>query len=153
GHADLWRGRMQRERLTGPRDTRQLEQQPDLALARAGEHRRLGVEAENARRPAEMRLENLADVHPARHAERIEHDVNRAPIRQKGHVLLWHDAGNDTLVAVASRHLVADRDLALLRQIDLHELNDARRQLVRLEDAVDALFRTLLDARFLLVRR
>src|SRR5207302_554287 len=98
GHADLWRGRVQRERLTGPRDTRQLEQQPDLALARAGEYRRLGVEAENARRPAEMRLENLADVHSGGHAERIEYDVDRPAIGQERHVFFGHDAGNDALV-------------------------------------------------------
>src|SRR6185437_8475505 len=59
---------------------------------------------------------------------------------------------NDTLVAVASRHLVADRHLALLGEIDLHELDDARRQLVGLEDAVDPLFRLLLDPRLLLRR-
>ncbi len=44
-------------------------------------------------------------------------------------------------------HLVADGDLALLRQVHLHQLNHARRQLVRLEDLVDPLFSLLLDAR------
>ena len=98
------------------------------------------------RGPPEVRLENLSDVHSARHAERVEHDVHRTAVGEERHVLLGHDAGNDTLVAVASGHLVADRDLALLGQIDLHQLDDARRQLVRLQNAVDALFRLLLDA-------
>ena len=123
----------------------ELEQQSDLALVRALEHRRLGVEAEQLRGPPEVGLEDLSDVHSARHAERVEHDVDRPAVGQERHVLLGNDAGNDTLVAVASGHLVADRDLALLGQVDLHELDDARRQLIRLQDAVDALFRLLLE--------
>ena len=98
------------------------------------------------RGPPEVGLEDLPDVHSARHAERVEHDVHRTAVGQERHVLLGHDAGNDTLVAVAAGHLVADRDLALLGQVDLHQLDDARRQLVRLQNAVDALFRLLLDA-------
>ena len=96
-----------------------------------------------------MGLEDLTNVHSRRHAERVEHNVNRPSIGKERHILLGHDAGDDTLVAVASRHLVADRDLALLGEVDLHELNDARRQLVRLENPVDPLLRPLLDARLL----
>ena len=133
------------ERIPHPRDCRQLEQQSDLALVRALEDRRLGVEAEQPRGPAEVRLENLSDVHSARHAERIENDVDRASVGKERHVLLGNDAGNDTLVAVASGHLVADRDLSLLGHVNLHQLNDARRQLIRLQHAVDSLFRLLLE--------
>ena len=129
----------------------ELEQQADLALVRALEHRRLGVEAEHPRRPPEVGLEDLPDVHAARHAERVEHDVDRPAVGEERHVLLGHDARDDALVAVAAGHLVADRDLALLGQVDLHELDHARRQLVRLEDPVDPLFRLLLDARLLVV--
>ena len=82
-----------------------------------------------------MGLEDLSDVHTLRHAERVEHDVDRLTIGQERHVFLRHDARNDTLVAVTSGHLVADRDLALLGQIHLHELDHARGQLIRLEDA------------------
>src|SRR5207244_4249036 len=112
---DLRRWRAQRERVARPLDAGELEQQPDLALAGAREHRRFGVEAEDARGPPEMCLENLAYVHSGRHAERIEHYINRPSIRKKGHILFWHDAGNDSFIAVASRHLVAHGDLALLR--------------------------------------
>jgi hypothetical protein len=34
--------------------------------------------AETLGRPAEMGFEHLADVHARRHAERIQHDVDRA---------------------------------------------------------------------------
>ena len=39
-------------------------------------------------RPAEVRLEDLADVHPARHAERVEHDVDGRAVLEERHVLL-----------------------------------------------------------------
>ena len=62
---DLRRRRAQRQRLRGPDHARHLEQQADLALVRALEHRRLRVEAEDLRDPPEVRLEDLTDVHSA----------------------------------------------------------------------------------------
>ena len=38
-----------------------------------------------------MGLEDLADVHPARHAERVEHEVDRRAVLEIGHVLVGHD--------------------------------------------------------------
>ena len=38
-------------------------------------------------------------------------------VRQERHILLRQNAGNDTLVAVTACHLIADRDLTLLRDI------------------------------------
>ena len=46
------------------------------------------------------------------------------------HVLDREDLGDDALVAVATGELVAHGDLALLSDVDAHELVDARRQLV-----------------------
>src|SRR6185437_4460494 len=109
------------------------------------------IEAQHAGHPPEVRLQNLADVHAARHTQRVEHDIHGPPVGQERHVLLRNDARHDALVAVTAGHLVANRHLALLRQIDLHELYDARRQFIRLENLVDPLFRLLLDARLLLV--
>ena len=92
-----------------------------------------------------MRLEDLADVHTARHAERIENDLHRRSVGQMRHVLFRHDAGDDSLVAVASGHLVADRHLALARDVDLHELAHARRELVAAHDALAFLLVVALD--------
>ena len=53
-------------------------------------------------------------------------------------------------------HLVADRDLPLLGQVYLHQLHDAGRQLVRLEDLVDPFLGALpnpFDAHFRLLDR
>ena len=96
------------ERIAYPGHGSELEQQTNLALVGALEHGRLGVEAEQSRRPAKMGLENLSDVHTARYAEWVEDDVDRTAIGEERHVLLGDDTRNDTLVAVASRHLVAN---------------------------------------------
>ena len=69
--------------------------------------------AEIVRGPAEVRLEDLTDVHTRRHAERIEDDLDRRSIGQVRHVFFRQDAGDDALVAVAAGHLVADGELAL----------------------------------------
>src|SRR5882672_9374453 len=89
--------------------------------------------------PAEVRFENLADVHTRRNAERIEHDLDRSAVRHVRHVFLRHDAGDDALVAVAAGHLVADGKLALHGDVDFDQLNDARGQLVALLELVLAL--------------
>src|SRR5262249_35560935 len=51
-------------------------------------------------------------------------------VGQVGHVLDRQDLGDHTLVAVAAGELVALGDLALLRDVDPHQLVHARRQLV-----------------------
>src|SRR2546423_6574663 len=149
--ADLDAFDLEVERVTNPRDRGELQQQADLALVRALENRGLRVEAEQSRRPPKVGLENLSDVHAARNTERVENDVDRTAIGEERHILLGNDAGNDALVAVASGHLVTDRDLALLGHVNLHELNDAGRQLVRLQHAVDSLLRLLLELGLLFV--
>jgi hypothetical protein len=54
-----------------------------------------------------VRLEHLADVHAAGHAERVEHDVDRRAVLEERHVLLREDLGDDALVAVPAGELVA----------------------------------------------
>ncbi len=72
-----------------------------------------------------MGLEDLADVHPAGNAQRVEDDVDRLPIGQEGHVFFTDDLGNDTLVSVTASHLVTNADLALGGDINFHLLDDA----------------------------
>jgi hypothetical protein len=59
-------------------------------------------------------LEDLADVHAARDAERVEDDVDGRAVLEERHVLLVDDLRDDALVAVAAGELVALGDLALL---------------------------------------
>jgi hypothetical protein len=109
------------ERLVHVRLGRAVE---DRARDRRRAVRRLAVLGEDAvgRGPAEVRLEDLADVHPARDAERVEDHVDRAAVLEERHVLLGDDLRDDALVAVAAGELVALGDLALLRDVDANEL-------------------------------
>ena len=97
------------------------------------------------RGPAEVRLEDLPDVHARRNAQRVEHDVDRRAVLEVRHVLLGQDARDDALVAVAAGHLVADRQLALDGDVDLDHLDDARRELVALGELRDLLAVERLD--------
>src|SRR6185295_17416162 len=90
--------------------------------------------------PAEVRFQYLTDVHTRRNAERVQNDLDRSAIRHVRHVFLRHDASDNALVPVTSGHFVADGKLALHRDIDLHQLDDARRQFVALLEFFLALF-------------
>ena len=95
-----------------------------------------------------MRLQDLADVHAARHAERIEHDIDRRTVGEERHVLGRHDLRHHALIAMATGHLVAGLDLALHGDEDLDHFHHAGRQLIatlQLFDFVEeALFEALL---------
>src|SRR5579864_6066372 len=91
------------------------------------------------RRPSEVRFENLSDVHTRRNAERIQDDFHRGAVRQIRHVFFRNDSRDDTLVAVAAGHFVADRKFALHGDVALHQLDDAGRKLVALAELFLAL--------------
>ena len=77
-----------------------------------------------------MGLEHLAEVHPGRHTQRVQDDVDRRAVGQERHVLLGQDRRDDALVPVAAGELVAVGDLALLGHVDADQLVHAGRQLV-----------------------
>ena len=93
-------------------------------------HHPADLEADALRRPAQMRLEHLADVHARRHAERIQHDVDRRAVLEVRHVFHRHDRRDDALVAVPAGHLVAGLHAALHREIHLHHLQHAGGEIV-----------------------
>ncbi len=92
-----------------------------------------------------MRLQNLADVHARRHAERIEHDIHRLTVGQERHVFLRHDLGDHALVAVTAGHLVARLRLAFHRDEDLDHLHHSRRQFVAALELLDLVEEALLE--------
>jgi hypothetical protein len=98
------------------------------------------AQADALGRPAQVGFEDLADVHPRRHAQRVQHDVDRRAVGHVGHVLDRHDARDDALVAVAAGHLVARLQAALHRQVDLDHLQHARGQFVALRELLALLF-------------
>src|SRR5258707_116396 len=87
-----------------------------------------------------MRFQNLPDVHTRRNAKWIQNDLDRSAIRKVRHIFLRHDARDDALVSVPAGSRVADRQLALHGDIDFHQLDYARRQLVALLELLLALF-------------
>src|SRR5579884_2465992 len=102
----------------------------DVLFGRAIEDRRGDLEAQGGGSPTQVRLHDLTDIHTVRHAKRVEDDIDRGAIRQERHILNRQHAGNDAFVAVASGHLVARANLALLGDAHAHQLVDARRQFV-----------------------
>src|ERR1035437_214982 len=104
----------------------------DFALGRAVEYRGRVMQTPRLGRPPEVGLQNLADVHTAGNAQRIEHDFHRCSIREVRHVLLGQNPRDHTLVSVAARHLIAHAQLTLHGDVDLHQLDHAGRQLIAL---------------------
>jgi hypothetical protein len=96
--------------------------------------------AQTARGPAQMGFEDLPDVHARRHAQRVEHDVDRRSIFKEGHVFRRQNAGDNPLIPVATGHLVARLQLALHRDEHLDHLEHARCQIIAAFQLVDAIF-------------
>ena len=89
----------------------------DLRLLNAVEARSRGVEAEETAGEAEIGLEQLAEVHAGRYAQRVEHDVNRRSVGKERHVAARKDAGNAALVTVTAGHLVTDGEVLLVNEV------------------------------------
>ena len=87
------------------------------------ENRSAELHAELLACPSENCLVNLSEVHSGRHTERVEDNVHRSSVLEERHILLPDNLGHDTLVSVASGHLVTDSDLPLLGDIYLGELH------------------------------
>ena len=121
------------------RQTGLIEERTHVFFGAAVEDRRRERETEDLADVSEMGLENLAHVHPARNTERIEDDLDRRAVGQVGQILDRQNPRDDALVAVAAGHLVSDLELALHGDVDLDQLDDARRQLVSLLQELDPL--------------
>ncbi len=107
-----------------------LEQLFNVLLRRAVEYGRGDFPAELAAHVAEVNFQHLPDVHTGRHAERVEQNLQGSAVGQERHVALRKHTGNDALVSVAARHLVADLNFTLLRDVHAHQLVDAGGELV-----------------------
>ena len=104
----------------------------DLVLLRAVKDRRRDQLAFQVSEPAEVRLEDLSQVHARGNSHWVKDNVERRPIREERHLLHWANRGDDPFVPVPPRKLVADRDLLALRNEDLHKLVHASIKLVPL---------------------
>ncbi len=92
-----------------------------------------------------MGFEHLTDVHARRHAQRIQHDVDRRTVGEIRHVFDRNDRRDDALVAVTAGHLVAGLHAALHREVHLHHLEHARGEIVAGRDLGFLLVEALLE--------
>ena len=81
-------------------------------------------------------FEHLTDVHTRRYTEGVEDDVDGGTVGQERHIFLTDDLRDDTLVTVATCHLIADADLALLGDVDFGHLDDTAGEFVTDVDGV-----------------
>ncbi len=77
-----------------------------------------------------MGFEDLAYVHAAGHAERIEKNINRLAVCQMRHILFGQDFGDNALITVSAGHLVAHGNLPLGGHVNLDHLLHAAGQFV-----------------------
>src|SRR5271165_2614082 len=94
------------------------------------------LETEGFGRHSEVSFEHLTDIHPTRHTERVQHDLNGSAIMQEWHIFFRHNLRNHTLVPVTACHLIADAQLTLAGDIDLHLLDNTRINVVATLDAI-----------------
>ena len=90
--------------------------------------------------PAQVGFQDLAHVHAAGNAQRIQHDLHRRAVCQIRHVFVRQNAGDHAFVAVAPGHFVAHAKLALHGDVHLYQLDDARGQLIAFLQLIDLLF-------------
>ncbi len=102
----------------------------DISLVRAVEYRCHDLPAELLCGHAEVDLKHLTDIHTGRNAERVQADIKRCSVLEERHILLRQYTGNNALVSMAARHLIADRDLTLLCDIAADKLIYSGRKLI-----------------------
>ena len=77
--------------------------------------------------PAQVNLQHLSNVHTGRYTQRVQHDIQWTSVRKEWHILNRKYTGNDTLVTMTTSHLITDRDLSLLCNINADCLIYTRR--------------------------
>ncbi len=107
-----------------------LQKIRDVIVGGTIEVRGRDIKAENLCSQRQMQLQDLSDVHSGRHAQGVQNDIERTSVRKIRHILDGQHAGNDTLVSVTACHLVADRDLSLLCNVDADSLDNTGSQLI-----------------------
>ena len=97
----------------------------NVIFLRTVKHRRRHVKAQRPGSQGQMDFQHLSDIHTGRHAQRIQHDIQRTAVRQIRHILHRQHAGNHTLVTVTAGHLISYGNLSLLCNVYTYRLIDA----------------------------
>ena len=115
-----------------------LEQLLDLRFGRAVEDRRDKRHIHATGDFTQVRLENLTEVHAAWNAERVKDQIDGRAIGQVWHIFGGQDLSDHTFIAVTVSELVADLQLAALRDVHAHHLAHAGLQVHALVAALEA---------------
>ena len=91
-------------------------------LGHAVEGRGGDGDAENLRGVSGVGLEDLPDVHSGRHTKWIKNDIKRTAIWKEWHIFYRKYTGNYTLVTMTSGHLITNRNLSLLGNVNTNRL-------------------------------
>ena len=75
-------------------------------------------------------FKNLTDIHTRRHTQRIQYNIDRSTICQERHIFLTNNTGYNTLVTMATCHLITHTDLTLLSNIYFCHLDNTSRKLI-----------------------
>ena len=101
-----------------------------IGFARAVEYGGCDLPAELLAYERKVYFEYLTDVHTRGNAQRVKNDLERRTVCHKRHIRFGKYSRNDALVTVTSRHLVADGNLSLLRDINSYKFVYAWRKFV-----------------------
>src|SRR5690625_1492832 len=103
-----------------------VEQFLHFLLERAVEHGRLERDAVLVSGKAQVGFQDLAEVHPRGHTERIEYEVDGRAVLEVRHVFGREDLRDHALVSVPVRELVPFDEAPLLGDVHADHLLDAR---------------------------
>src|SRR3990167_1570129 len=101
--------------------------------------------AQTFSRKAQVGFKDLPNVHPRRYAQRVQNDVDRRAVSIMRHVFDRHNHRDHTLVTVTTSHLVAWLDATTDSQVNLDDLQYARRQVIALLDFAFFVFELLVE--------
>ena len=77
-----------------------------------------------------MGFQDLSHVHTRGNSQRIKHYFHRSSIGKVGHILFRHNPGDDSLIAMASGHLIAHGKLPFHGHINFNHLDDSRQEFI-----------------------
>ncbi len=77
-----------------------------------------------------MNFQYLPNIHTGRHAQGVQHNIQRPAVGQERHIFHWEHTGNHTLVPMAACHFVPYGNLTFLGNVNAHGLIYAGRKLI-----------------------
>ena len=107
-----------------------VEKLYNVFLSSAVEYRGGNVPALLLGCKSEVNFQYLSYIHSGRYAQRVKHYLKRLTVFQEWHILFRKDSGNNTLITMASCHLISNVNLSLGCNVASYQLVDSRRKFI-----------------------